>query len=126
MDIVDVLVAKALSPQGQIETYAALAQKAVADAKAAVDDIESITEQTNANNEAAEQALQDATNALDTLTNNADEVIGDEIKKLSFSSSLTSSGNAKSKNLIVTYPDNTETTGFLKSLKISKQNFLKF
>lgn len=110
MDIVDVLVAKALSPQGQIETYAALAQKAVTDAKAAVDDIESITEQTQANNEAASAALSDATDALSTLTNNVDTVIDTEIKKLQFAISESKSGSTSSKNFVITYPDNTKTT----------------
>ena len=50
MDIVDIILGSALTPQGEIESYAARAEKAVRDAAQAVADIESITEQTNANN----------------------------------------------------------------------------
>ena len=51
VDIIDVMLARALTPQGQIDTYAARAGKAVSDANAAVtaaesavSNIESITE----------------------------------------------------------------------------------
>lgn len=53
MDIIDVLLAKALSPQGQVETYAAKAAKAASDAatavansETAINNINSITEET--------------------------------------------------------------------------------
>lgn len=64
MDIIDVLVAKALTPQGRIETYAALAQKAVTDANTAVNNIETITEQTTQNNETAAATLEQVNAAL--------------------------------------------------------------
>lgn len=67
MDILDIILAKSLTPQGQIDTYAAKAQKAVVDAKKAVDDIESITEQTNTNNENAQIALENAQAAAATF-----------------------------------------------------------
>ena len=51
VDIIDVMLAKAMTPQGQIDTYAAKAQQAVQNANAAVSsaetavsNIESITE----------------------------------------------------------------------------------
>lgn len=47
MDIIDIVLARALTPQGQISTYAARAQKAVRDASAALDAIESITSETD-------------------------------------------------------------------------------
>lgn len=47
MDIIDIVLARALTPQGQISTYAAQAQKAVRDANAALDAIESITSETD-------------------------------------------------------------------------------
>jgi len=36
MDIIDIMLAKALTPQGQVETYAAKANKAAAKAEQAV------------------------------------------------------------------------------------------
>ena len=53
-DFVDIMIAKALTPQGQIDTYAARAQEAVTKAQTAVNNIDLITEQTNINNELAE------------------------------------------------------------------------
>ena len=44
MDIVDVVLAKALTPQGQIESYAATAQAAVTKANQAVNNINTITQ----------------------------------------------------------------------------------
>jgi len=67
MDILDIILAKSMTPQGQIDTYAAKAQKAVTDAKQAVDNIESITEQTNTNNENAQIALENAQAAAATF-----------------------------------------------------------
>ena len=72
MDIIDILLAKSLTPQGQINTYAARAQKAVTDsatalnnAQAAIDNIETITEQTQTNNELALDTLERAEEALE-------------------------------------------------------------
>lgn len=76
MDILDIILAKKLTPQGQIDTYATKAEKAVSDAKKAVDDIESITEQTNTNNTNAQNALNNAQTAAEeyqTLINGIDE-----------------------------------------------------
>ena len=77
MDILDILVARALTPQGQIEQYAALSQKAIAKANKAIsnaneviDNIDTITEQTNTNNTNAAAALEDANAALE-LVNDA-------------------------------------------------------
>ena len=74
MDILDIILAKSLTPQGQIDTYAAKAQKAVVDAKKAVDDIESITEQTNLNNENAQAALENAQAAAQEFESINDEI----------------------------------------------------
>lgn len=67
MDILDIILAKSMTPQGQIDTYAAKAQKAVNEAKQAVDNIETITEQTNTNNENAQIALENAQAAAATF-----------------------------------------------------------
>lgn len=107
MDIIDVLVAKTLTPQGQIESYAALAQKAVTDATAAVDNIDSITEQTNANNTAAEEALAAANEALAALEDGLDDQIDEEINKLNLTLSINKSGNSVLNTLITNYPDGT-------------------
>ncbi len=43
MDILDILLARAMTPQGSINAYAARAEKAVQDASQALSNIESIT-----------------------------------------------------------------------------------
>jgi hypothetical protein len=57
MDIIDIMIAKSLSSQGQIETYAAKARRAAQDAQSAatsaqtaVNNIESIIDETTTNN----------------------------------------------------------------------------
>lgn len=118
MDIIDIMVARALTPQGQIGSFAAQAQQAVAKANAAVSNLDSITEQTNANNEAATEAMAQATEALtkvDDALAAIDEAMKDieipadaidgEIKKLAISMSSTSNSSVKATNLVVTYPD---------------------
>ena len=114
MDIIDVAVARALSSQGQIETYAQMAQQAVTKANTAVSNIETITEQTNANNELAVQVaeqiqttlsdLQDAIDNLDT------SVVTDEIKKLTIAVTADETSSNSSNNIVVTYPDGTTTS----------------
>ena len=131
MDIIDVLVARALTPQGQIDTYAARAGKAVSDANAAVTaaegavaNIQTITEQTTQNNTAASesaaaasQALTDANTALNTvntaitnLNTGVNNTVNTQIKKLALSLTQTSASNTLAYNLVTTYPDNTTAT----------------
>ena len=120
MDIIDIMLAKALTPQGQVETYAAKAQKAAQDAAAAevsaeavVNNIESITEQTNANNEAAAQALENVQAALEAL-NGVDVVdindIDTEVKKMTVNTNTVNGNAANTLQIITTYPDNTLNT----------------
>lgn len=131
MDIIDVLVAKALTPQGQIDAYAARAQKAVLDANAALEDAESavaniddITAQTTSNNatalasaEAANQALSDATEALE-LANDALAKINEvtiatldtEIDKLTHALLQRTTENSVSYDFVTTYPSGLITT----------------
>ena len=117
MDIVDVILAKALTPQGQIESYAATAQAAVTKANQAVNNINTITQQTNTNNQLAAEAVENANAAIAAL-NAAIENMEDggsmdtaavdaEIKKLVLSTSNSTSGGAIAKNLVTKYPDNT-------------------
>jgi len=42
MDIIDIILARALTPQGQVNTYAAKAQKAAQDAAAAATSAQSV------------------------------------------------------------------------------------
>lgn len=120
VDIIDVMLARALTPQGQIDTYAARAGKAVSDANAAVtaaesavSNIESITEQTNTNNEAAAQALQDANDAISaaqTAISNIENLdltttVETEINKLSIDTEIEMESDYITKHLILNYDD---------------------
>lgn len=107
MDIIDVMIAKALTPQGQIESYARQSETAVANANSAVAAIDSITQQTNTNNTksqetlaAAEQALEDASAAeeriqaaLDSIQGSSTEQIDEEIDKIALSLAATANGS---------------------------------
>lgn len=114
-DIVDVVLAQALSPSGQIAAAAARATKAVSDAANAVSNIESITEQTNTNNTNAAKALKDAQDAI-TAANTAIETIGtsltesidDEIDKLTLTKTVDSTSNVIKNSISISYPS-TET-----------------
>lgn len=78
MDILDIMIAKAMSPQGKIDTYAAKAEKAVQSAQTVVNNINSITEQTNTNNENAQAALENANAAVQEyseIVENLEEII---------------------------------------------------
>ena len=118
MDIIDVILGGGFSPQGQISTYAALAQQAVADANTAVTNINTITNQTNANNASAEEALDNANaalaavnEALENITQNIDiTTIHNEIDKLVLSVTTSMTNGSISKNLVTTYPDNSINT----------------
>lgn len=113
MDIVDIVLARALSPQGQIESYANLAQAAVARANTAVSNIETITEQTQENNTLAEETIQSLSEAIEAL-NAADPMtaseVNSEIKKVSITKSANSGTAANTVDLTMTYPDNTTST----------------
>lgn len=117
MDIIDVILGGGFSPKGSIARYAALAQQAVADANTAVTNINTITDQTNANNAAAEEALDNANTALAALNealNNITNVdittIHNEIDKLVLSVTTSMTNGSISKNLVTTYPDDSTNT----------------
>lgn len=110
MDIIDIVLARALTPQGQIEQYATMAQSAVTKANNAVNNIETITEQTNANNENAEQALEDAETArqaveeaLGTLED-LDDSINEKIDDFNLSYTGTGTNEATTMKLTAEYP----------------------
>lgn len=117
MDIIDVMLARALTPQGQIESYAAQSQQAVTRANQALANIESITEQTNANNEAAQQALQDTqatltqvNEALESLQeSNIDQIQG-EIDKLAYSLTKRTDASSIITDMVVSNPSGLATT----------------
>lgn len=120
MDIIDIILGKALTPQGKTTTYLAKAEKAAqaaAAAKTSADNavaaVESITEQTNANNAsaqealaAADEALERVNSALETLENEGitTETIDDEIDNLLFSITSTTNSDAVTNHLMVDYP----------------------
>ena len=102
MDILDILIAKALSPQGQIETAAAQAVKAASDASTAVTRITGIEDQVDAALDAVTGMLADLAE-IDLGLN--EEQVDAEIKKLSLSLTSSTSASLISKGLQVTYPD---------------------
>ena len=109
VDIIDVVLAKSLTPQGQIDTYAAKANKAVADAAKAENDmnslIESLTaavEEAEENNSAVTEKLQQVDAALESLDVVTD--VDDEIDKLAVTLNAVSSANATTKNITMSYP----------------------
>ena len=107
MDIIDVILGSALTPQGEIESFAARAEKAVADAATAVNNIESITEQTNANNIAAQEALETVNDALEELATATTDTINTEIKKLAINlTTINNQDNSIGQRLTINYPDN--------------------
>lgn len=110
MDIIDIVLARALTPQGQIETYSNMAQQAVTKANTAVSNIESITEQTNTNNTNAKQALQDAEaareaveEALGTLED-LDTSMNNKIDDFNLSYTGTTGNTARTMKLTAEYP----------------------
>lgn len=117
MDIIDVLLAKALSPQGQVETYAAKAAKAASDAatavansETAINNINSITEETTQNNALALEtvaAVNDALADLETALTNLEvdpAQVGQEIDKLDFSINSTTTTASVNNDIKIDYP----------------------
>lgn len=117
MDIIDILLAKALTPQGQVETYAKLSQQAVQRANEAINNISTITEETNTNNTTSQETLANANEALtkattaqetyESITADFSDAIDDELLNLLLEMSSVDSSDAITKNLTLTYPDGT-------------------
>ena len=122
MNIVDIMIAKALTPQGQVETYAAKAQKAAQDALAAESSAETAIATVTAAAEdiaeaqsAAEMLLETAQSALETAQqtqlNMIDiEDVDTEIKKHTIAKNTTSNSSVVQNDLTVTFPDYTTST----------------
>ena len=117
MDFIDIVLARALTPQGQIDAYAARAQKAVQDANAAVttineisDNLDTITATTTANNEASAEALADAQAAAELLADALEDLDGYLSEKFTFQSQNSEDLDKYGVNLLITYPDETQDT----------------
>ena len=122
MDIIDIMLARAMTPQGKTEAYVAKAEKAAQkaaqaeqDAAAAIALVESAAETISEAQEAAGTLLETAQEALETAQeaqiNVPDtEDIDAEVKKLDVSVEVTDSSSSKLIQVITTYPDNTLNT----------------
>lgn len=118
MDIIDIMLAKALTPQGQTNTYVAKANAAAAKAEKAKNDAESAiasvtaAADTIAEKQAeAEELLATAQEALETVQeaqiNTIDiEDIDDEIDKVSFELNQTNNTNYKATGYRMVTPSN--------------------
>ena len=118
MDILDIILAKSLTPQGQIDTYASKAQKAVSNAnkvlsstEEAMENIDSITEQTNTNNQTALDTLDRANEALEraeqisqAIDESVIEVLDTEIDKIGISAPETAETDYVQTDIEMSYP----------------------
>ena len=135
MDIIDVMLARAMTPQGQTETYvgianaaAAKAEKAEQDAETAIATVEAAADEIAAAKEAADDLLEAAQDALETAQqaqiNMLDtEDVDDEIKKLDLSIGVNEAAGVNTINLVTTYPDDTQDSDTITKLyKLSGSN----
>lgn len=118
VDIIDVILAKALTPQGEIETYAKRAQKAAEDAVTAensaqsiIDSFDEIREQVTEDSATAAEtvqtvnaALEDVETALAEIQSVDKNTINNEVDKLILSLESVSNNDAITYNLTTTYP----------------------
>ena len=122
MDIIDIMLAKAMTPQGKTEAYVAKANKAAQDAAKAKTDAETAI----ATVTAAATDIENAQSAAETLLETAQEVletaqqaqinvpdtedIDAEVKKMVVNTNTVNGANADTLQIISTYPDNTLNT----------------
>lgn len=111
VDIIDVVLARAMTPQGKIETYAAAAQKAVADAnnaKDSYDELAANVEETASNANAAlataSEVLEDVTDALAHIDATVIGDLDDEVDKLAFQLQNVSAQTYSQNNIGISYP----------------------
>ncbi len=119
MDILDIMLARAMTPQGKTEAYVAKAEKAAQDAvaaqasaTAAIQTVESAADEIATAREEAASLLTEAQEALETAQsaqiNTIDiEDVQDEIKNLDVSANMVEGTNANTIQVITTYPDDT-------------------
>ncbi len=134
MDIIDIMLARAMTPQGQTEIYvakadkaAATAEKAKADAVAAVNTLEEAADEVAVARTEAQSLLEEARETLETAQaaqiNTLDvEDVDDEIKKLNISIKNTDTQNHKLLQMETKYPDNTTHTENITKLYKSEGN----
>ena len=134
MDIIDIMLAKAMTPQGQTETYvtianaaAAKAEKAKSDAAEAVATVEAAAASIAEKQEAADTLLATAQETLETAQaaqiNTLDlEDVDDEIKQLDVSINNIDTQGHKLLQLVTTYPDDTLHTENITKLYKSEGN----
>lgn len=117
MDIIDVILAKSLTPQGQIETYAAKARAAVTNANTAVAAAQEAVTTVNEINEAAQdnvtqtqatltqvqQALTEVEEALEQIEEVDKDAITTEIRKLAISSDPAVAASATNFSMTLRY-----------------------
>ena len=123
MDIIDIMLAKAMTPQGKTEAYVAKANRAAqkasqaeAAAAAAIATVEAAADEIAAAQSEATDLLADARETLETvqqaqLNNELDvEGVDDEIKKMTVNTAVIDGTTAKTVQVVTTYPDNTLNT----------------
>ena len=122
MDIIDIMLARAMTPQGQTEAYVSIAnaaaekaEKAKTDAEEAVATVEAAASSIEETQDAADSLLATAQEALETAQqaqiNTLDtEDVDEEIAKLDVSVNLVEGQAANTYQVITTYPDDTLNT----------------
>ena len=135
MDIIDIMLARAMTPQGQTETYvakanaaAAKAEKAKQDATEAIATVEAAADEIATAKSEAEDLLTAAQEALETAQaaqiNTLDtEDVDAEVKKMTVNTNVVDGTGAKTLQVVTTYPDNTlNTQNITKLYKTTGQN----
>ena len=122
MDIIDIMLARAMTPQGKTEAYVAKANKAAqkasqaeANAAAAIATVESAADEIATAREEAASLLEEAQEALETAQsaqiNTLDiEDVDAEVKKMTVNTNTVTGTAANTLQVITTYPDNTLNT----------------
>lgn len=128
MDIIDIMLARAMTPQGKTEAYVAKANRAAqqaaaaeASAAAAIQTVENAADEIATARKEAASLLEEAQEALETAQsaqiNTLDmEDVDDEIKQLDHSINVAESGTVNTINLVTTYPDDTTDTDTITKL----------
>jgi hypothetical protein len=134
MDIIDIMLARAMTPQGQTEIYvakanaaAAKAEKAEQDAAAAIATVEAAADEIATAQSEASDLLADAREALETAQaaqiNTLDtEDVDAEVKKMTVNTNTVNGQSANTLQVITTYPDNTLNTQNITKLYKSTGN----
>ena len=122
MDIIDIMLAKAMTPQGKTDAYVAKANKAAqkaaqaeADAATAIATVEAAADEIATAKSEAADLLKDAQDALETAQaaqiNTLDtEDVDAEVKKMTVNTNVVNGQTANTLQVITTYPDNTLNT----------------